>query len=88
MPNIKSAVKRMRQSQERRVRNRSNLSRMRTSIKRFRKLVSEKKFDEARRELPHLYGVIDRTAQRGLIHRNAAARYKSRLTRHLEQAAV
>ena len=84
MPNIESAIKRMRQDRKRRVANRSKRSRMRTEIKRFRSLVSEKKLDEARALLPSVYSVIDKTAQKGVIHSNTAARYKARLAKSLE----
>ncbi len=80
MPNIESAKKRMRQNVERRLRNRAERSRMRTAVKSFRKMVEEKKLEEAKASLPKVYAVIDRTARRGVIHRNTAARYKSRLT--------
>ncbi len=83
MPNIESAVKRMRQSAKRRLINRSHRSRMRTMIRKFRLLVAEKKLDEARKLLPSVFSVIDKTAQKGTIHRNTAARHKSRLARKL-----
>ncbi len=88
MPNIESAKKRMRQNVERRLRNRSAISRMRTAVKALRKLVEEKKLDEARQKLPSVYAVIDRTARNGVIHRNTAARYKSRLTTLLNSQAA
>jgi small subunit ribosomal protein S20 len=81
MPNIKSAVKRMRQNRERRILNRSARSRMRTEIKRFRQLVQEGKSEEARALLPTVFSVIDKTARKGKIHANTAARYKSRLSK-------
>ena len=84
MPNIESAIKRMRQDRKRRQANRSKRSRMRTEIKKFRNLVSEQKVDEARAMLPSLFSVIDKTAQKGVIHANTAARYKSRLAKSLE----
>ncbi|MEJ2077904.1 MAG: 30S ribosomal protein S20 [Acidobacteriota bacterium] len=83
MPNIKSAVKRMRQNRERRILNRSARSRMRTEIKRFRQLVQEGKSEEARALLPTVFSVIDKTARKGKIHANTAARYKSRLSQTL-----
>ncbi|MEJ2144482.1 MAG: 30S ribosomal protein S20 [Acidobacteriota bacterium] len=83
MPNIKSAVKRMRQNRERRILNRSARSRMRTEIKRFRQLVQEGKSEEARALLPTVFSVIDKTARKGKIHANTAARYKSRLSKTL-----
>ncbi|RPI26959.1 MAG: 30S ribosomal protein S20 [Acidobacteria bacterium] len=87
MANTKSAEKRMRQSERRRMMNRQARSQMRTEIKKFRSLVEEKKFDQARSMLPGVYGIIDRTVKKGVIHQNTAARYKSRLTLHLNQSA-
>jgi small subunit ribosomal protein S20 len=83
MPNVKSAEKRMRQNVVRREVNRRRRSRMRTEIKRFRQLLSEKKIDDARGMLGEVHAVIDRSAQKGIIHSNTAARYKSRLTKYL-----
>ena len=83
MPNIKSAGKRMRQNIRRRLRNRGVRGRMRTQIKSFSQLLEEEKIEEARNMLQDLYSVIDKTASRGVIHANTAARYKSRLTKHL-----
>ena len=80
MPNIQSAKKRMRQTVTLRARNRSLRTRMRSAVKSFRKMVEEQQLEEARATLPKVYGVIDRTARKGVIHRNTAARYKSRLT--------
>ena len=87
MPNVKSAEKRMRQNERRKNNNRRRRSEMRTEIKRFRQLVSDKKFDDARELLKEVYSVIDRTAQKGVIHSNTAARYKSRLASHLRESA-
>ncbi len=85
MANTKSAKKRIRQSERRRMINRQARSQMRTEIKKFRTLLAEKKYDEARGLLPGVYEVIDRTVKKGVIHRNTAARYKSRLTQQLNQ---
>ena len=86
MPNIESAEKRMRQNEVRRDRNRQRRSKMRTEIKKFQQLLSEQKTDEARELLKVVYAVIDRSAQKGVIHSNAAARYKSRLTKRLNES--
>ena len=88
MPNITSAKKRMRQNVDRRLRNRGRRSQMRSEVRKFRELVDEKKFDEAREVLKAVYRVIDRTSQKGAIHSNTAARYKSRLTRYLNVQAT
>ena len=85
MPNVKSAEKRMRQNERRRAINRRRRSQMRTEIKRFRQLLSEKKVDDAQGMLKEVYSVIDRSAQKGTIHSHTAARYKSRLTKYLNE---
>jgi small subunit ribosomal protein S20 len=77
----------MRQNERRKNNNRRRRSEMRTEIKRFRQLLSDKKVDDARAVLKVVYAVIDRTAQHGVIHSNTAARYKSRLARHLNESA-
>lgn len=87
MANNKSAEKRMRQDRVRRERNRSNRSELRTAIKKVRRALETGKVDEAQTLLPAAIKVIDVSAKKGVIHRNAAARNKSRLTRAL-QAAV
>jgi len=87
MPNIRSAKKRMRQNPVRRLRNKVARSEMRTEVKRLRKLVAEEKLDDARSQLTRVYSVIDRTAQKGSIHRNTGARYKSRLGRLLNSTS-
>ncbi len=87
MPNIKSAKKRMRQNEEQRKRNRHYRSRMRTQIKKFHELLDGKDIESASSLLKEVYSVIDRTAQKGVIHANAAARYKSRLTKHLNESS-
>lgn len=85
MPNIKSAAKRMRQSQIRRMRNRIRRQQMRTAIKRFRNMLEAKQVAEAREFLPKVYSEIDKKARIGVIHKNAAARYKARLTKRLQK---
>ena len=80
MANTKSAEKRNRQNEEQRQRNRSYRSRMRTAIKRLRAAVDAGEAEKARELLPETIRVIDRTANKGVIHGNTAARYKSRLS--------
>lgn len=79
MANSKSAEKRNRQALKRRDRNRSLRTRMRTAIKSLRKAAAEDEADTAQALLPRVQRVIDMTAQKGAIHRNTAARTKSRL---------
>jgi small subunit ribosomal protein S20 len=81
MANIKSAEKRILQNERQRERNRTFRSRMRTAIKRLRTAVDSGDTGQAQELLPRTLRVIDETSQKGIIHRNTAARYKSRLTR-------
>ena len=80
MPNHKSAEKRMRQNEKRRQVNRSNRSRLRTSIKKLRAALSGGDADQVKTALPETISTIDKAVQKGVLHRNAAARHKSRLT--------
>lgn len=80
MPNHKSAEKRDRQAKRRTIVNRSNRSRLRTELKKLRTAISAGHKDEAQKLLPAVISVIDRSVQKGVLHQNAAARYKSRLT--------
>ncbi len=80
MANTKSAEKRIRQAEKRRVRNRFHRSRMRTAVKQLREHIEDGRSEEARAALSSTLGLIDATASKGVIHRNAAARTKSRLT--------
>lgn len=80
MAHTKSAMKAMRQNQKHRERNRRNLSRMRTSIKKLRAAIQKGDAQQARTLLPETVSIIDKSIQKGVVPRNAAARYKSRLT--------
>ena len=78
-----SALKQMRQSLKHRDRNRRSLSQLKSQIKKLRAALGAGKADEARKLLDETAGAIDRAAKKGVIHDNAAARYKSRLSRRL-----
>jgi small subunit ribosomal protein S20 len=79
MPNHKSAEKRVRQNEKRREINRGHRSRLRTGIKKLRAAL-EGDAAGAQALLPETISLIDKAIQKGALHRNAAARYKSRLT--------
>ena len=85
MPNHKSAEKRMRQNEKRRQVNRSNRSRLRTSIKKLRAALAGGDADQIKVALPETISTIDKAVQKGVLHRNAAARHKSRLTTRVNQ---
>ncbi len=81
MANIKSAEKRIGQTERDRDRNRSQRSRMRRAVRQLREAVSAGDVSKAQELLPDTLKLIDTTAQKKIIHRNAAARTKSRLSR-------
>ena len=81
MANKKSAEKRARQAIIRRERNRTQRATMRTAVKKLRQVVAEGDSKVAQELLPKTVGIVNTTAQKGVIHRNAAARTTSRLTR-------
>ncbi|HVS02352.1 MAG TPA: 30S ribosomal protein S20 [Thermoanaerobaculia bacterium] len=87
MANTKSAEKRMRQNAKRRERNRAARSTMRTEIKKVRTALDQGELDIAVQQLPRTVEIIDRAAHKGVIHANAAARTKSRLTRAVARAS-
>ena len=75
---VSSAVKAHRQSLERRDRNRQLRSRLRTSLKGIR---AGNDASEAKTHLDAAFSLVDKMANKGIIHRNAAGRYKSRLVK-------
>ena len=85
MPNHKSAEKRVRQNERRRLVNRNNRTRLRSSIKDLRGAL-DGDAKQAVALLPKTISEIDKAVQKGVLHRNAAARHKSRLTVHTNQA--
>jgi small subunit ribosomal protein S20 len=80
MPNHKSAEKRVRQSEKRRAINRSHRTKVRTYIKKLRTALDSGVKQDIDQVLPEAISVIDKSVQKGVLHANAAARYKSRLT--------
>ena len=81
MANHKSAIKRARQNIERRRRNKSTKSKVKSVIKNVRLATGEKSKEEAIKELNAAKSVIDNAAKKGVIHKNTAARKVSRLSR-------
>lgn len=81
MPNTKSAAKALRQSEKRRRRNQAVRSATRTYIKKARLAMEASSREEAWDALRRAIRALDKAAQKGVIHRNNAARRKSRLMR-------
>ena len=80
MPQHKSAAKRVRQTESRRVRNKLHTSRVRTLIKKLRHTTDPA---EAKPLLGKVKAYLDRMATRGIIHKNKAANYKSDLDKYV-----
>ncbi len=87
MPNIESTKKRMRQSAERRDRNRTRRSALRTSLRKLNEAIEAGDMERVRESWRDAQAMLDRTAQRGVIHRNQAARKKARLSRRISKLA-
>ncbi|HET7592421.1 MAG TPA: 30S ribosomal protein S20 [Rhodanobacteraceae bacterium] len=87
MANIQSAKKRARQSEVRRMRNASQRSMLRSTIRKVLKAIEAKDRAGAEAAYKAAEPVLDRYASRGLIHRNKAARHKSRLAAHIKAIA-
>lgn len=83
MANLKSQIKRNKQNEKRRIRNRVYRGRARTYIKNARLEIEEGNADEARKATLMAISALDKATQKGVIHRNNAARRKSRLMKHL-----
>ncbi len=86
MANTRQALKRARRDAKRRLRNRYHLSRMRTYIKKLRKMVEAGQLEEAQKLLPQVVSIIQHTASKGVIHKNEAGRRVSRITQLVNKA--
>lgn len=85
MPNIKSAKKRLRQTAVRNARNRSLRTTMRNRCKKVIKLVKETNIEEAQDAFAVAVRNLDKMGAKGIIHKNTAARKKSRLSKMLKK---
>ncbi len=83
MANIKSQIKRNRQNEKRRLRNRQYSGRARTFVKKARNAIKEGTPEEAREMTKSAISALDKAVEKGVLHKNNAARRKSRLMKHL-----
>ncbi len=84
MPNTRSAAKRMRSNEHKRLRNRSVKSALHTYERRFLEAVGKGDGEAADGAYRKLESALDKAAKRGVIHVNKADRKKSRMRRHLD----
>lgn len=88
MPNIKSAKKRAQISERNKERNITIKSAVKTAIRRLLEAIKAANEENIKSALSKAYSVIDKAVVKGVLHRNTAARKKSRITRHLNKAEV
>lgn len=86
MPITRSAKKALRQNQKRREHNVELKENFKSEVKLLRKLVTEKKLEEAKAHLPKVYQALDKSAKVNLIERNTASRLKSRLAQLINRS--
>lgn len=85
MPNTESAKRAMRKSERRRVRNKSDRSALKTLVKKVRVTAASPDLNAAKETLDIAIKKLDQAAAKHLIHKNKAARTKSRLTKMLNK---
>ena len=85
MANLKSSIKRVRSSRRKAEYNQIRRSTARTYVKKARRLIAEGNLEEAQSVVQLAVSALDRAAQKGVIHKNNAARRKSRLMKMLNQ---
>ena len=88
MPNIKSVKKDVLRSRERHLRNQSTKSKIKTFVKKAHAAIVAGDQDTLPAMISQTVSVVDKAAKRGIIHKNAAARRKSRLMRRVNAAAT
>ncbi len=87
MANIKSAIKRNKQNEKSRLRNRVYRGRARTFVKRAKSAIETNEITEALAAVKVAISALDKAAEKGILHKNNAARRKSRLMKQLAKAS-
>jgi small subunit ribosomal protein S20 len=88
LANHKSALKRARQNEIRRIRNKSYKTRVKKAVKEVRTAVGSGSVEQAGESFSRAISLIQKTASKGVIHKNKAARKISRLAHHVNQLAA
>lgn len=83
----KSAKKAIRQNARRKTHNLAYKNKSKGVIKQFKSLILQKKNDDAKKLLPEVYSILDKSAKVGIIKKNHSSRIKSRLTKMAEKAS-
>jgi len=85
LANIKSAIKRNKQNEKRRLRNRIYVGKARTTVKKARLAIEGNDLESARQATLTAISALDKAAEKGILHKNNAARRKSRLMHRLAE---
>jgi len=85
MPNIKSAIKDLRQNTKRKVLNTRIKKKFRSAVKKTRELIASGKKEKAQESMINTMKQLDKAAKKNVIHRNTAARNKSRLAKAINK---
>ena len=85
MANTPQARKRVRQAVKARTKNAAQKSNFRSSIKKVLKSLAEKNKDQSNANFKEAMSIMDKLVIKGLIHKNKAARHKSRLNKHIQK---
>ncbi len=88
MPNTKQALKRIRVSAKRNARNRFVKSTVKTAVRRFSETLAQGDLENAGNTLQSAVRSLDKAVSKGVVHKNAAARKKSRLAKRLNKATA
>ncbi|GLW08588.1 30S ribosomal protein S20 [Microtetraspora sp. NBRC 13810] len=88
MANIKSQIKRNRQNEKRRLRNKSVKSSLKTAIRKFREAAEQGNADEALAAMQRASRQLDKAASKGVIHKNQAANRKSAIAKRAAALAA
>jgi small subunit ribosomal protein S20 len=88
MANTFSALKRVRMTERRTAFNRARKSRLRNQIRAMRRLLDKKDATAVQAAMPETFSLVDRAAKWGIIKKNTAARYKSRIAARLKKIAT
>jgi len=88
LPNIKSVIKDVKKSRERRARNVAEKSKIKTFVKTARTTIAAGEAEAVKQTVSAANSVIDKAAEKGIIHKNAAARRKSRLMKAANKATL
>jgi small subunit ribosomal protein S20 len=83
MANHFSALKRARQTEKRTARNRANTSRLRSALRQLREALTKGDKTAAEQVFRQTVSALDKGVQKGVVHKNTASRYKSRLSARL-----